>query len=137
VGDPFSVTHEASACGRLLHVRVRKIRFELVDFLFQDCDVLIGWLLPRLCVFLDFTHPLALPLVKFSRELAGDTVKAAQQRDYVSSPFRISPGRRNRLIKYHKTLTALTFFPFVLGPPGPGGPAGDPPALCHGDVPLP
>ena len=121
MGDTFSVTHEASARGRLPYVRARKIRFELVDFLLQDCDDLIGWLLPRLCVFLDFTHPLALPFVKCVRESTNDTIKAAQQLGYVSPPFRIGPGRWYRFIKHYESLTALTFFPSSL-PTAPGWP---------------
>jgi hypothetical protein len=136
VGDTFGLTHKASAFSPLLCVCARKVRFEPVDFFFQDCDDVIGRLLPGLCVFLDFTHPLALPFVKCVRELTGDAVEATQELGYVSSPFRISPGRRDRPIKRHKTLTALTFFPFALAHRA-GWPCGDPPALCRGEVPCP
>jgi hypothetical protein len=140
VGDTFSFTHEAFALGALLYVRAGKIRFELVDLLFQDCDGLIGRRLPRLCVFLDFTHPLALPLVQRARERPGDPVKAAQQLGYFASSWTVGPGRRERLIKYlikhYTVLTVLTFFPSPW-PTAPGGPAGDPPAACRGEVPCP
>jgi len=59
----LSFIHKASAFGALLSVGTGKVRFKLVDFLFQGCDHLVGRRSPQLCVFLDFTHPLALSLI--------------------------------------------------------------------------